>query len=53
MTPGSAIETVRGYTGARSADKLEFLRQQWVFYTATVVLLCSAAVYLWWKAHLS
>ncbi|MFM0739915.1 hypothetical protein PQQ51_21965 [Paraburkholderia xenovorans] len=34
-------------------DRLDVLRKPWVFYTATVVLLGTAAVYLWWKAHLS
>jgi len=32
-------------------DGLDMLRKPWVFYTATVVLLGSATVYLWWKAH--
>lgn len=33
-------------------DRLEFLRKTWVFYTATAVLLGTAIVYFWWKAHL-
>lgn len=33
-------------------DRLERLRKPWVFYTATVVLLGSAAIYVWWKTHL-
>ncbi|MGY6161852.1 hypothetical protein [Paraburkholderia strydomiana] len=34
-------------------DWQDMLRKPWVFYAATVVLLGSAAIYLWWKAHLS
>lgn len=34
-------------------DSLNMLRKRWVFYTATAVLLGSAVIYLWWKAHLS
>ena len=38
--------------GTAAPDRLDVLRKPWVFYTATVVLLSTAVVYLWWKAHL-
>lgn len=33
-------------------DGLDALRRPWVFYTATAILLGSAAIYLRWKANL-
>jgi len=32
--------------------RLDMLRKPWVFYSATAVLLSTAIVYMWWKAHL-
>jgi hypothetical protein len=33
-------------------SRLDFLRKPAVFYSAAVILVASAIVYLWWKAHL-
>ncbi|NYH15494.1 hypothetical protein GGD41_002722 [Paraburkholderia bryophila] len=36
--------------GVLPADRSDVLRKPAVFYTATAILVCSAGVYLWWKA---